>query len=147
MYILDNLQRSCLLREVSSEDLMKYRLSKKKGFVLKIKDQLFLAKAHRNSALSTKAFGSGLCKSCDQLCKGCPKVSDLTLSIHLGFGRDISDSVERYGRPEKYDFITFAVEVFDRNTSNCIIVECKNFREQNPDDYKPQEFAETIWTS
>ena len=144
MYLLDNFQKKAPLKEVSPEDLMKYRLSKKKGFVLKIKDQLFLAKVHRKSTLTLKAFGSGLCKNCDNVCKGCPKVSDMTLSIQLGLGYNFSDSVAKYGRPEKYDFVTFAAEVFDANSSNCIIVECNNFREQNPDDYKPQEFAETI---
>lgn len=144
MYLLDNFQRRALLREVSPEDLMKYRLSKKKGFVLKIKDQLFLAKAHRKTALTTKAFGSGLCENCNNVCKGCPKVDALTLSIHLGFGTNFPDSVEKYGRPEKYDFITFAVEVFDQNNSDCIVVECQNFCERNPADYEEQFFAETI---
>lgn len=133
-----------ILQEVSPEDLMKYRLSKKSGLVLKIGSQLFLAKEPDDSALLTKNFGSGLCKTCDNICKGCQKVQDLTLSIQLGFGYKYPYAVEKYGRPEKYDFITFAIEIFDGNNSECIVAECNNFCERNPSDYEVQYFAETI---
>lgn len=147
MFTFNSNETKSILRKISLEDLMKYRVSGKEGFFLKFNNQLFLAESPSSDfVLATQVFGSGLCETCDNICNGCPKISDLTLSTHLGFGRNFPDSVEKYGRPEKYDFVTFAVEVFDQNNSNCIIVECKNFCERNPADYETQDFCETIWT-
>lgn len=144
MYILDSKERKCFLDEVTPEALLKYRLSKKPGLVIKQKDTLYLAKTICNHTISTKAFGTSLCETCDCVCNGCPNNSDLTLSIKLGFGYNFSQAVQKYGRPEKYDFITFAAEFFNRKTSECIVVECKNYRKRNPADYEEQYFAETI---
>lgn len=133
-----------MLQEVSLEDLMKYRLSGEEGFVIKLKDKLFLAKLSRESTLSAKKLASGLCETCDCICKCCPKVTDLTLSIQLGVGRSFPDAVQRYGRLEKYDFIISAVEAFDSKFSNTVVLECANYSKRNPDDCEPQYFAETI---
>lgn len=133
-----------MLQEVSPEELLKYRLSGEAGLVIKLKDKLFLAKLPRESTLPAKELTSGLCETCDCICKCCPKVTDLTLSIQLGVGRSFPDAVQKYGRIEKYDFITSAVEIFNSKVSNSIILECSNYSERNPDDYEPQFFAETI---
>lgn len=144
MYILDSKKRKCFLEEVTPEALMKYRLSKKPGFLIKQKDKLYLAKTIHNNTISTKAFGTSLCETCDCIFHWCPKSTALTLPIQLGFGYNFSDAVERYGRPDKYDFITYAVEFFSRKNSECIVIECKNYRKLNPEDYEEQYFAETI---
>lgn len=133
-----------MLQEVSPKELMQYRLSGEAGLVIKLKDKLLLAKFPRKSKMLTRKLCPSLCATCDCICKGCPKITDLTLSIKLGVGRSFPDAVQRYCRIEKYDFITFAVEAFNSTTSNCIILECANYSEQNPDDYEPQYFAETI---
>ena len=144
MYILDSKERKCILDEVSPEALLKYRLSKKPGLLIKQKSSLYLAKTIRNHTISTKAFGSSLCETCDCISHWCPKSTGLTLPIQLGFGFNFNDAVQRYGRPEKYNFITFAAEFFNRKTSECIVLECQNYRKRNPDDYEEQYFAETI---
>lgn len=133
-----------MLQEVSPEELMKYRFSGEAGLVIKLKDKLLLAKLPRKSTLSERDLVSGLCETCDNVCKDCPKITDLTLAIQLGIGRSFPDAVQRYGRIEKYDFITSAVEMFNKNSSNCVILECANYSKRNPDDYEPQYFAETI---
>ena len=133
-----------MLQEVSPKELMQYRLSGEAGLVIKLKDKLLLAKFPRKSKLLTRKLCPSLCATCDCICKCCPKVTDLTLSIQLGVGRSFPDAVQRYGRIEKYDFITSAVEMFNKNSSNCVILECANYSKRNPDDYEPQYFAETI---
>lgn len=137
------------LREVSSEELMRFRLSGKTGFLIKVNENLYLARLKPNSALPTMILAPelsspSLCETCDKVCKGCSKVSDMTLSIQLGFGFSFSDAVEKYGRIEKYGFITSAVEIFNKQNSNCIVEECKNYTKRNPTDYEEQYFAETI---
>lgn len=145
MFILVNGKIKCPIEEVSDKDLMLYRLSGEAGLVIKNKHKSFLAKLPRKYDLTTQAFGVSLCESCDCICKYCPKSTALTLPIQLGIGFSFSDAVKRYGRPERYAFINFAVEIFDRKTSECIVLECANYRERNPEDYEEQYFAETIW--
>ena len=137
------------LREVSSEELMRFRLSGKTGFLIKDNETLYLARLKRNSALPTMLLAPelstpSLCETCDRVCKGCHKISDLTLSTQLGFGFSFPDAVEKYGRIEKYDFITSAVEIFNKQNNNCIVEECKNYTKRNPADYEEQHFAETV---
>lgn len=144
MYILDSKERKCFLDEVTPEALLKYRLSKKPGLVIKQKNTLYLAKTIRNHTISTKAFGTSLCENCDYISHWCPKQATLTLSLQLGIGYKFTTAVERYSRPEKYNFITFAAEFFNKKASECIVVECQNYRKHNPDDYEEQYFAETI---
>ena len=137
-------QNILLLEKVSPESLLEYRLSGKPGIVVKIKDTLFLVKLPSNSALLEKHLSTSLCETCECICKWCPKVTDLTLSIKLGVGYDFADAVHRYGRIEKYDFITSAVEVFGKTSSECVVLECSNYFYRNPEDYEEQYFAETI---
>lgn len=144
MYILDSKERKCFLDEVTPEALLKYRLTKKPGLVIKQWSTLYLAKTIRNNTIPTSAFGTSLCETCDYICHKCPKSIDLTLPILLGVGHKFPNAVEKYGRPEKYDFITFAVEFFNKKTSKCIVKECQNYRKRNPDNYEEQYFAETI---
>ena len=144
IHVLDRQEPNYLFKEVTPEVLMKYRLSKEPGFLIKIQNKLHLAKAHPKSTISPGAYGISLCETCDCICHWCPKSTDLTLSIQLGIGRNFYDAVQAYGRPEKYDFITFAVEFFNCKTSECIVRECQNYRKRNPDDYEEQYFAETI---
>lgn len=137
------------LKEVSSEELMRFRLSGKPGVLIKTNESLYLSRLKHNSSLPTMASSSklctlSLCETCDRVCKDCRKISDLTLSIQLGFGFNFPDAVEKYGRIEKYGFITSAVEIFNKQSSNCIIEECENYTKRNPADYGEQHFAETI---
>ena len=132
------------LQEVSPEGLMKFRLSGKAGFVIKLKGNLLLAELPRQSTLPTRELCPSLCETCDCISKCCPRFNDLTLSIQLGIGRSFPDAVQKYGRLEKYDFIISAVEAFDSKFSNTTVLECANYSKRNPDDYEPQYFAETI---
>lgn len=137
------------LHQVSTEELMKFRLSGKTGFLIKVNATFYLARLKNNSALPTKVLSPelstpSLCETCDRACNGCPKARDLTLSIQLGFGFSFPDAVKKYGRIEKYDFITLAVEIFNKKASNCIVEECANYIKRNPADYEDQYFAETI---
>ena len=137
------------LREVSSEDLMKFRLSGKSGFLIKTNETLLLAKLKHNSTLPTKLLvpelaNPSLCETCVKACKDCPMTRDLTLSIQLGFGFAFTDAVKKYGRIEKYDFIKTAVDIFNKQNSNCIIEDCENYAKRAPADYEEQLFAETI---
>lgn len=133
------------IKRVSDKDLMLYRLSGEAGLVIKCQDKVFLAKLPRKHDLTAQAFGVSLCESCDCVCQHCPFSSALTLPILLHIGFNFSDAVKRYGRPERYAFINFAVEIFDKKTSECIVLECANYRKRNPEDYEEQYFAETIW--
>lgn len=137
------------LRPVSSEELMDFRLSGKTGFLIKANEALYLARLKKSSTLPTRVLSPelsdpSLCETCDKVCNGCPMARDLTLSIQLGFGSSFPDAVKRYGRIEKYDFITSAVEIFNKKASNCIVEECTNYIKRNPADYEDQYFAETI---
>lgn len=144
MFILVKGKIECPMEEISVKDLMEYRLSGEAGIVIKSKRKLFLAKLPRKHDLEAQAFGVSLCESCGCVCKDCPKSSDLTLPILLHIGFNFSDAVKRYDRPERYAFINFAVEIFDKKTSECIVLECANYRKRNPEDYEEQYFAETI---
>lgn len=145
MYILVNNKKRCPLEEISAENLMKYRLSKKAGMLVKMGDKLLLAKLPTSHDLPVEVYGTSLCQSCDCICKYCPKTTDLTLSIQLHIGRTFKDAVIVSSRSEKYDFITYAVELFNCKANHLIVLNCSNYRIQNPEDYQPQFFAETIW--
>ena len=143
------LWRKHKLRKVSCDELMDFRLSGKTGFLIKVNSSLYLAKIKRNSSLPTRVLAPelcdhSLCDTCEQVCNGCSKISDNTLSTQLGFGFSFPSAVEKYGRIEKYDFITSAVEIFNTKHSNCIVDECVNYVKRNPADYEEQHFAETI---
>ena len=144
MFILVKGKIKCPIEEVSDKDLILYRLSKKSGLVIKNKRELFLAKLPRKHNLEAQAFGVSLCESCGCVGNHCPYSSTLTLPILLHIGFNFSDAVKQYDRPERYAFINFAVEIFDKKTSECIVLECANYRERNPEDYEEQYFAENI---
>lgn len=137
------------LREVSPDELMKFRLSGKAGALIKSDDKLYLTKLSRKSTLPSYGLGSkfrslSLCLSCDKVCGGCEKNSSLELSFQLVFGYKFPEAVERYGRIEKYGFIKEAIEFFNKKSSTCVVFECENYAKRDPIYYEEQYFAETI---
>lgn len=137
------------LREVSQDELMKFRLSGKTGALIKSDNKLYLARLNKHSSLPTATLipnvcSHSLCEDCGKIPDSCPKISALTLSLQLGIGRTFPDAVMSYGRIEKYDFITSAIEFFNNKASNCLVFECENFAEREVQYCDEQYFAETI---
>lgn len=132
------------LQEVSAEELMKYRLSAKAGMVVKIGKRLYLAKRPNNHPFIERELKTDLCDTCDSVCKCCSKASDLPLAVQLGIGRTFHDAVQKYARPEKYDFIEEAVEIFNCRGNSLSVVECANYSERKAQYDEEDYFAETI---
>lgn len=117
------------LKEVTPDELLDLRLSKKPGLVLKSGDKLFYTKIpknlrlHGNNTPYTHLCGAG----CKNVCKHCPKVDDWTVDFHRKQGHSFKKAVVLCGRIEKYDFIPYAFESFNTSLDAYGIIECENF--------------------
>ena len=118
-------------QEVTEQELMQLRLSKKSGCVYKKNGKLYY------TAIPNKLhfIGNGveihphLCgKNCKMVCRGCPRTSDLTVSYQEKNDKDFTDAVIDSWRIEKYPFCE-GFEAFNMSGSGdaSIITSCLNY--------------------
>ena len=122
------------MQEVSAEELMKHRLSKKPGVVYKRGGTLFYATVPNTLNLNTdfeRAFGKHACgEHCSMVCQGCPRTSDFTVNSQKRYGKTFSRAVHDSWRIEKYPFVLEGIESFNMGSTSeaCLIFKCENYK-------------------
>lgn len=132
-----------LLREVSPQTLLRYRSSKRPGFVFKFENRYYFTEIPKNLKLLAQTFkfddinvNYHLCgKNCrhasaaDDRHGGCAKIRDFTTeTLYKVQGLSFVKSVASSSRIEKYDFIKLGFESFN-TTRNCMYVAlCQNYK-------------------
>ena len=124
------------MRQVSAQELMKLRLSKKPGVVYKKDNTLFYAAipGHFNLTGRANSLGKHACgEHCTMVCKGCHRTDDLTVAYQQRIHRQkqpFKTAVLKSWRIEKYDFVQEGLESFnmDKQNDSFIVLRCENFQ-------------------
>lgn len=131
------------MREVSAEELMQLRLSKKPGVVYKNGDKLFYTtipdtlnlNSHAVKNISKHACGN----HCSMVCRGCPRTSDHTVASQQKLGKSFNAAVVSSWRIEKYPFVTEGIETFNMRASNDAfrVLGCENYYTRTKRNMRP----------
>lgn len=132
----NELKAELLLKEVSEEELLKYRASHTPGLVLVANGRFFYAPISGNLTLD---LGKHQCSLDGKVCHhlsalpdengGCPKVRDLFFNSLNGRFTTLKSSK----RIEKYDFIGLGYETFNLGDyENFTVCSCAHYRPEPP---------------
>ena len=141
-------QKDYLLNEVTEEELLSLRKSRKPGFVLKDGDTYLFSEIPKYfSFMSFRDMGEHLCgssrygcsrlKACEDCDGGCAKVRDLVTEAYTAVQmKSFNDAIEASKRIEKYPFITKGYESFNTSHDCMTVLSCQQFEE----DIKRDQF-------
>ena len=135
-FVNGELTESCKrypLQEVTHEELMQRRLSRKPIIIFKDGNKLYCANFRDVSLMGGQQIGEHLCGECSMVCKGCPKVKDWTIAFHIRNGKKFKEATYLSGRIEKYPFINLAIETFNCSVDAYLILECSLFKKRKPE--------------
>lgn len=118
--------REYYLQEVTYQELVNIRLSRRPGLVLKRNGKLYYTEFPWEIYFSAPDIGIHLCGVCRNICNHCKKANHWTVSYHQRLGRSFTKAVLYSGRIEKYKFIPFAIETFNCKTDVYLVMECTN---------------------
>ena len=124
-------------RNVTRKELMKLRLDGKPGAVYKIDGKLYYTEIPGDLKIIRMAEMASphLCgKNCTNVCKDCPRTTDLTASFQERMGRQFPYTILDSWRIEKYDFIPEGLEAFNMDHQNdaFMVLECQNYKFSGP---------------
>lgn len=127
----DNIQQY-MFQEVTREQLIQFRLSKKPGLVYKSEDKYYYTAIPDTLRLisSESNFGPHLCgRNCANVCKNCPRTVALTVKYQQRLGKKFVEAVRDSWRIEKLPFITEGLEAFNMEWSNdaSVVICCSQY--------------------
>ena len=134
------------LKEVSAEELLKFRKAKIASFVLKLNDKLYHTKIPANISFSECYFlGMHKCAAQGQECKRLSAATD-----ENGGCEKVRNNCSRI---ERYPWITKGYETFCTKYNSLIVIECDHFEKCPPQPtfssdeiyYKKISLAQFLW--
>lgn len=122
------------LKQSTEEEIIKLRLTRQPGFVIRDKNGKLYCAPIPNCTLVPKdpALMVHMCRNCGKCCQ-CDKVRDNSFEAYLSEGQKTASAMELSKRIEKYPFITLGYQVFNAAANNDFTVcSCKNFAHYRP---------------
>lgn len=124
-------------RLVTKKEIMKLRLGGKPGAVYKIDGKFYYTEIPGNLKIirMSETGTPHLCgKNCTNVCKDCPRTTDLTTSFQERMGRQFPYTILDSWRIEKYDFVDEGLEAFNMDHQNdaFVVFGCQNYKMSGP---------------
>lgn len=130
------------LKKSTPAEVVKLRMTRKPGFVLRDKNGKLYCATIPNCHLIPEEteLETHMCRNCVKGCK-CEKIHDNSLEGNMSNGKKYVLAMEMSKRLEKYPFITYGYQIFNALDNNELTVcQCKHFTNYRPKSYlTPQE--------
>lgn len=117
------------LKESTPDEVVKLRMTRQPGFVLRDRNGKLYAATIPNCRLVSKEkeLETHMCRNCTKGCK-CNKIYDNSLEGNISNGIKYIIAMKMSKRLEKYPFITYGYQIFNALDNNELTVcRCKDF--------------------